>query len=172
VVEAFGDYAQNKTDLLKRSLVEQVGPRDLLRDTAKQMESNANKEGIGGAQKVGSGFATAQANLLRAYKNHVPLVAGSDAGNPLVIHGPTVQHELELWVKAGVAPKDAIAAATYNAARFLGVENRIGSIRKGNDATLLIVEGNPLQDISVLERISRVIFKGEIVGRPGLFDQD
>jgi imidazolonepropionase-like amidohydrolase/ABC-type multidrug transport system permease subunit len=171
VVEAYGDLARGKTNLLKRSLVQQVGPRDLLRDTEQKMAAYADPGG-GGAAKVGSGLATAQANLLHAYQNHVLLVAGSDAGNPLVIHGPTVQHELELWVKAGIPPEVALQAATYNAARFLGVDNRIGSIRKGNDANLLIVEGNPLQDISVLERISRVIFKGEIVGRSGLLEQD
>src|SRR5262249_28310091 len=122
--------------------------------------------------KTGSGLSVAQANLLRAYQNHVMLVAGSDAGNRLVIHGPTIQHELELWVKAGIPPDVALQAATYNAARFLGADNRIGSIRKDKDANLLIVEGNPLQDITLLDRISRGIYKCEIIGRPGLLQQE
>jgi len=172
VVEAFGDLAQKKTDLLKRSLVQQVGPRDLLGDTEKQIAAvSAPVAGIAPSKKD-SALPVAEANLLRAYQNHVALVAGSDAGNLLVIHGPTVQHELELWVKAGIPADVALQAATYNAARFLGAENRIGSVRVGNDANLLIVEGNPLQDITVLERISRVIYKGEIIGRPGLLQQE
>jgi len=112
-----------------------------------------------------------KSNLLRAYKAGVMLVTGSDAGNLLVIHGPTVQRELELWVNAGIPARDALQAATYNAARLLGAQDRIGAIRKGLDADLLIVDGNPLDDIQVTERISMVIFKGERVDRSELFDQ-
>jgi imidazolonepropionase-like amidohydrolase len=65
-----------------------------------------------------------------------------------------------------------LQAATYNAARLLGADQRIGSVRKGNDADLLIVEGNPLQDISALERISRVVFKGEVVNRSELLGRE
>ncbi|MGC1370700.1 MAG: amidohydrolase family protein, partial [Candidatus Sulfotelmatobacter sp.] len=99
------------------------------------------------------------------------LVTGTDAGNFLVIHGPTVQHELELWVKAGISPAVALQAATLNAARLLRLENQIGSIRPDNDADLLVVDGNPLEDISATERISMVVFKGERVDRTSLFDQ-
>ena len=49
-------------------------------------------------------------NLINAYKAGVLLITGSDAGNMLVIHGPTVQHELELWVKAGIPPALCVAS--------------------------------------------------------------
>jgi imidazolonepropionase-like amidohydrolase len=101
----------------------------------------------------------------------VLLVTGSDAGNFLVIHGPSVQHEMQLWVRAGVAPAVALQAATLNAARLLKADNRTGSIHSGNDADLLVVDGNPLEDITATERISMVVFKGERVDRSGLFDQ-
>ena len=101
----------------------------------------------------------------------VTLVTGSDAGNPLVIHGPTVQQELALWVQAGIPPSVALTAATHNAARLLRVDNRIGSIEVGHEANLLLVDGDPLSDISATERISLVVYKGERVRRPGLFDQ-
>src|SRR5260370_12093901 len=87
-------------------------------------------------------------NLKRAQAHGVLLVTGSDAGNPLVVHGPTVQHEMELWVRAGIAPAVALQAATLNAARLLRADNRVGSIRAGNDADLLVVDGHPLEDIS------------------------
>ena len=67
-------------------------------------------------------------------------VTGSDAGNLLVIHGPTVQHEMQLWVQAGIPAKAALQAATYNAAKLLGVSDRVGLIRKGHEATLILVE--------------------------------
>jgi imidazolonepropionase-like amidohydrolase len=66
----------------------------------------------------------------------------------------------------------ALAEATFNAARMLGAESRIGSIRPGGDANLILVEGNPLEDISALERITYVLFRGEQIDRPGLFTQD
>src|SRR5215472_13235943 len=170
VYEAFGDLERGKDDLLKRSLVQQVISRDLMQGTEKMLAAQAAANKDKTPQRASS-LATAQGNLLQAYKNRVLLVTGSDAGNLLVVHGPTVQHELELWVKAGVPPEVALQAATYNAARFLGADQRIGSVRKGNDADLLIVEGNPLQDISALERISKVVFKGEVVNRPELLGQ-
>jgi imidazolonepropionase-like amidohydrolase len=88
-----------------------------------------------------------------------------------VIHGPTVQRELELWVQAGIPPAVALQAATYNAARLLRADKQIGSIQQGNDADLLVVDGNPLEDITATERISLVVFKGERVERSELFDQ-
>jgi imidazolonepropionase-like amidohydrolase len=112
-----------------------------------------------------------KANLARAYKAGVTLVTGSDAGNLLVFHGPTIQRELQLWKEAGIPAQVSLQAATYNAARLLHAENRIGFIRPGLDADLVIVDGNPLDDIQVAERISMVIFKGERVDRSELFHQ-
>ncbi|MGZ4985209.1 MAG: amidohydrolase family protein, partial [Chthoniobacterales bacterium] len=101
----------------------------------------------------------------------VTLVTGSDAGNPLVLHGPTVQHELELWVAAGIPPEVALQAATLNGAKLLHAEQRIGTIEEGKEATLLLVDGNPLQDIHALSAISLVLMKGERVGRNDLLQQ-
>src|SRR5947207_2218076 len=92
--------------------------------------------------------------------------------NMLVIHGPTIQHELALWVRAGIPPAVALRAAMYNAAKVLGAANRVGSIRKGWEATLVLLDGDPLQDISNLERISQVIFRGERVARSELFHHE
>ena len=113
----------------------------------------------------------AAANLLRAWKAGVPLVMGTDAGNPLVFHGPSMHHELQLWVQAGIPAEVALQAATVNGAKLLRAASRIGAIRKGLDADLLMVDGNPLQDIAATERISLVMFKGERLRRPELFDQ-
>jgi len=116
-------------------------------------------------------MAIADDNVKRAHEHGVLLVTGSDAGNFLVIHGPTVQHELELWVKAGIPPAVALQAATLNAARLLRADQHIGSVRVGNDADLLVVDGNPLEDISAAGRISIVVFKGERIDRTTLFEQ-
>jgi imidazolonepropionase-like amidohydrolase len=111
-------------------------------------------------------------NLLKAYHAGVLLITGSDAGNMLVIHGPTVQHEMELWVKAGVPAGIALRAATFNAAKVLRADNRIGLIAPQHDATLLLLDGDPVQDITATERIAGVFFKGEEVSRSELLTQD
>jgi imidazolonepropionase-like amidohydrolase/ABC-type multidrug transport system permease subunit len=171
VGEAFKDIAAGKTDLLDRSLVQQVGPKELLDDTKAFLaskDSDAMRQRIG---KFPIDLQIGTENLKRAYQHGVTLVTGSDAGNILVVHGPTIQHEVELWVRAGIPPAVALQATTYNAARLLRAENHIGSIQKGNDADLLLLDGNPLEDINAIERISIVFFKGERLDRSDLFDQ-
>jgi imidazolonepropionase-like amidohydrolase/ABC-type multidrug transport system permease subunit len=172
VGEAFRDFAAGKTDLLKRSLVQQVGPAELLEGTEQAFSSKEVDPIRQRIAKFPLDLDIGKQNLLHAYQNGVSLVTGSDAGNFLVIHGPTVQHELELWVQAGIPPAVALQAATYNAARLLHAENHIGSIRVGNDADLLVVDGNPLEDITAVERISIIIFKGEQLDRSDLFNQE
>jgi imidazolonepropionase-like amidohydrolase len=61
-------------------------------------------------------------------------------------------------------------AATYNAAKLLGAGHRIGLIKAGYDANLLLVDGDPTKDISAIERISLVVLMGERVRRAELFD--
>jgi imidazolonepropionase-like amidohydrolase/ABC-type multidrug transport system permease subunit len=171
VGEAFKDFAAGKADLLKRSLVQQVAPPDLLRGTEEALSSADTEPIRKSLAQYPIDMSIAIDNLKRAHQHGVLLVTGSDAGNFLVIHGPTVQHELQLWVRAGIPPAVALRAATLNAARLLRAENRIGSIHPGGDADLLVVDGNPLDDITATERISLVVFKGERIDRTGLFDQ-
>jgi imidazolonepropionase-like amidohydrolase/ABC-type multidrug transport system permease subunit len=172
VAEAFKDFSTSRADLLKGSLTQQVGPAALLSETEKQLVSDETKDTRDRISKFPIDLKIGTQNLLDAYKNGVTLVTGSDAGNYLVIHGPTVQHEVELWVRAGIPAPVALQAATYNAARLLRAESHIGSIKRGNDADLLVVDGNPLEDITAIERVSAVFFKGENVDRSELFSQN
>jgi len=171
VEEALKDFAEGRTDLLQRSLVQQVGPAELLESTERAMASKETEELRQRMAQFPMDPHIAADNLQRAFHHGVTLVTGSDAGNLLVIHGPTIQHEVELWVHNGIPPMVALQAATYNAARLLHAEDHIGSIRKGNDADLLIVDGDPIADITAVERISIVFFKGEHIDRSELFDQ-
>ncbi len=170
VIEAVREMLEGKTDLLDRPLVQQVGPKDLLDSTRAALAKSTEQKGSPG---LAGGYQRAEANLMSAYKAGVTLITGSDAGNILVVHGPTVERELQLWVKAGIPPAVALQAATYNAARALRAENRIGSIQKGRDATFILVDGNPMEDINNMERITAVIFLGGWVNRDqSLFEQD
>jgi imidazolonepropionase-like amidohydrolase len=82
-----------------------------------------------------------------------------------------VQHEIELWVAAGIPIEVALQAATSNAAKLLRADSRFGTVEKGKEATLLLVDGNPLQDVKALSAISSVFMKGERVNRAELFKQ-
>lgn len=168
VIEAFSDLASGNSNLLNRSLLQQVGPADLLSGTRAMIHKQKPKS----ESPFIAMLERSRQNLLAAYKSSILLIVGSDAGNLLVIHGPTVQHEMELWVKAGIPPPIALQAATYNAAKVLRADDRIGSIQKGRDATLVLLDGDPVQDIANTERISQVMFRGERVDRSELFDQE
>lgn len=111
-------------------------------------------------------------NLLSAYRAGIPLVLGTDAGNVGTFHGAAVHREMELWQDAGVPPAEILKAATGNAAALLGAADRIGKVAPGYEGTVLIVDGNPLEDIRGTRRISDVIFKGERVRRSTLFQAD
>ena len=89
-----------------------------------------------------------------------------------MFHGSSLHRELQLWVQAGIPAPVALQAATWNGARLLRADTRFGAIRKGLEANLLLVDGNPLEDIAATERISLVVFKGERVHRAALFEQN
>ncbi|HEX4167402.1 MAG TPA: amidohydrolase family protein [Bryobacteraceae bacterium] len=167
VVEALRDAASGNASLLNRSLLQQVAPADLLDTTRKYLKTKH-----GDPQFLNQALANCTQNLLHAYQQGVLLIAGSDAGNMLVIHGPTVQHELELWVKAGIPTSVALQAATFNAARTLRASDRIGLIQPGRDATLILLDGDPIADIAVTEHINAVYFKGEHIDRTDVLKQD
>ena len=168
-VEAMQAYMDGKTDLLDRSLVQQVVPRKWFAQVKDSLTSAQSQREALRARSVRSDVV--RQNLAAAYRAGVMLVAGSGGGNPMVVHGPGIHRELQLWVQAGIPPIVALQGATSNAARLLRSDQRIGLIRKGYEASLLLVDGNPLQDISATERISTVFFKGERVNRADIFEQ-
>jgi imidazolonepropionase-like amidohydrolase/ABC-type multidrug transport system permease subunit len=170
VAEAYALYFGGKPDVLNHSLVQQVVPARLLKGTREFVTSGKGADAAK-AELFQHALETARANLLRAWKAGVPLVMGTDSGNPMVFHGPSLHHELQLWVESGIPVTVALQAATVNAAKLLGAPQRIGAIRPGMDADLLLVDGNPLQEIAATERISLVVFKGERIRRAELFEQ-
>jgi len=97
----------------------------------------------------------------------VPLVTGTDAGMPQALHW-----ELGALVRAGLTPRQALMAATSVAARVLGADADLGTIAPGKLADLIIVDGNPLEDIADTQRIWRVVQGGRIIDRDALLDAE
>ncbi|HEX6199014.1 MAG TPA: amidohydrolase family protein, partial [Thermoanaerobaculia bacterium] len=95
----------------------------------------------------------------------VPILAGTDAPNPGTVHGASLHQEMELLVKAGLTPAEALAAATSAPADAFGLDDR-GRIAPGLRADLLLVEGDPTTEITATRAIRRIWKGGHPVARP------
>ena len=91
----------------------------------------------------------------RLYRAGVPLVAGTDD-----TAGFTLHRELELYVKAGIPPAEALHIATWNGAEYTGQLERLGSVSPGKRADLLLVDGDPTRNISDIRHIALVLKDG------------
>jgi len=95
------------------------------------------------------------------HKAGVPFLAGTDTPPGVyVFPGFSLHEELQRFVAAGFTPLEALQTATVNPARFLGMEEQIGTIEKGKLADLVLLNANPLQDISNTQKIAAVIVNG------------
>lgn len=88
------------------------------------------------------------------------LLVGSDTPNPFVVPGHSTIEEIRLFVEAGLTPEEALAAATREAARFLGQEDEFGTVAPGRRADLVLLAANPLDDPAHLERRIGVMVRG------------
>ncbi|MCS7125274.1 MAG: amidohydrolase family protein [Candidatus Bathyarchaeota archaeon] len=101
-------------------------------------------------------------SFMMAYKAGVKIAAGTDYfGPPLRAHGDNADEAITM-VKYGMKPMDAILATTRNAAECIGVLNVVGTVEVGKLADIVGVEGNPLEDITVLKKVKFVMKEGKI----------
>jgi hypothetical protein len=99
----------------------------------------------------------------------VPLVAGTDAmGLPLIVPGASLHRELRLLTESGLTQYEAIRAATVNPAVFLRKDKQFGTVAEGQRADLLLVDGNPLQDLTCLKQPVGVMVRGKWLTRQEL----
>jgi imidazolonepropionase-like amidohydrolase len=113
-------------------------------------------------------FTSARLPMLQAAG--VTILAGTDAGflNSFDYPGIGLHDELGLLVRAGLTPLNALQAATINGARFLGRETRHGTLEAGRAADLVLLERNPLDDISGTRAIAAVVMRGRYLDRAAL----
>jgi imidazolonepropionase-like amidohydrolase len=94
---------------------------------------------------------------------------GTDAmGVPLIVPGASLHRELQLLTESGVTPYEAIRAATINPAVFLGKDEEFGTVAAGKRADLLLVDANPLQDLTRLKQPAGVMVRGNWLPRETL----
>ena len=103
-----------------------------------------------------------------AYRAGVPVILGTDAGDTYVFPGSGVHDELGELVKAGLTPAEALRAATLAAAAYLDTTAHFGTVQPGRHADLVLLEGNPLEDIANTRRIRAVVLGGRVFDRAAL----
>jgi len=104
---------------------------------------------------------TAMRNLKRLHDAGVSIAAGTDAGNIGTPHGPALFREFELMRTAGLTPREILTTATAGGARLLGRDD-LGQLESGMQADLIVLDGNPLADISTVSSIHRVVKEGRV----------
>jgi cytosine/adenosine deaminase-related metal-dependent hydrolase len=124
----------------------------ILQRTLRRNSTNVTDEN---AQRYRASFAKMVEFVGLMHRSGIPLVAGTDA-----MAGFTLHRELELYVKAGIAPAEALRIATWNGARYTRTLDRLGSITPGKLADLVVLDDDPTRDISAIRRIRLVMKEG------------
>jgi imidazolonepropionase-like amidohydrolase len=148
---------QESIDLMKKHGVYLV--MDLLAAHYDLIEVNKDY----GDKKIGESnnelYKSFAANFLKAHNQGVKMAFGSDSG--VYPHGRNAE-QFGLMQKAGMNTADILKTATINAAELIGIEKNTGSIESGKWADIIAVKGKPLEDVSVLEKVSFVMKGGKI----------
>ena len=116
-------------------------------------------------EKANECWADKKKNFPMLIEKGVKISLGSDAGVPYIRQGDNAG-ELSMFVELGMTPMDAIVAATKTAAEAVRLQNEVGSIEKGKIADIILVDGDPLDNIDILheeDRIKMVIKAGSVI---------
>jgi imidazolonepropionase-like amidohydrolase len=101
-------------------------------------------------------------NLRRVHEAGITIAMGTDAGNPFTVHGPSVYAEMERMQAAGLAPADIVVMATRNGARAMGRADEIGTLEPGKIADFLVLDADPLADVSAFRSVRSVARSGNV----------
>jgi imidazolonepropionase-like amidohydrolase len=114
------------------------------------------RERVAPAESIGA------ANLKRVRDAGIPIAMGTDAGNPLTLHGPSVYAEMEAMQSAGLTPLEVLTASTRGSAAAMGRDKEWGTVAKGHAADLLVVAADPAADIANLRKVRYVVRAGVV----------
>lgn len=156
-----------------------VDARGLVADSARMALLPPDVQGMwtgmaaGGPGPIDAVFAgsdwTAPDDTRLLHGAGVPILAGTDIGNPFLIPGLSLHEELGLLVgEAGLSPLDALRAATINPARTFGLADSLGTVAEGRIADLVLLDANPLEDIANVSAIQGVVLNGRYLDRAAL----
>ena len=113
-------------------------------------------------QRAATGAQVGRANLKKVQDAGIPIAMGTDAGNPLTLHGVSVYAEMEAMQASGLTPMQVLVASTQGGARAMGLDTVFGTVEKGKDADLLVVGEDPTTDIAHLRALKQVMRAGAL----------
>jgi imidazolonepropionase-like amidohydrolase len=105
---------------------------------------------------------TMNVNLMTVFKAGIPVAMGTDAGNPLTLHGPSVYAEMEAMQAAGMTAMQVLVASTRGGALAMRRDAEFGTVEKGKMADLLVVGADPSADIANLRKLQYVVRGGVV----------
>jgi imidazolonepropionase-like amidohydrolase len=139
----------------------EVAPREVLSALGSPPPSFARKTLEPMVRSLIDGHEARRRNVAKLRRAGVTVLAGSDSPNFAHFPGASLHLELRDLVEAGMTPGEALRAATFENARFLsGAEADYGQISLGNRADLLLVDGDPVADVTALDRLRAVFLDG------------
>ncbi|RAJ12264.1 amidohydrolase family protein [Arenibacter echinorum] len=106
--------------------------------------------------------------VAQLHKAGVPIICGTDAGIGVTLPGFSIHKELAFYKEAGLSNYEVLKTATVNAAQTHSIMNQLGTIEEGKVANLLLVDHNPLMELSTLENPSSIFVKGRQINRKTL----
>ena len=117
-------------------------------------------------------FEQAKVQVNRAHQLGVKLLAGTDNIDTYVFTGSGLHDELEMMVDAGLSPLEALQTATINPALYAGLEQDFGSLERGKQADIVLLNSNPLTDINNIRDIDGLLYNGFYYDRSALGELD
>jgi imidazolonepropionase-like amidohydrolase len=150
------------SDPLMTLLQESTSPPVIAR-----MKNAYEKPDPAAVERTRAQYGILQRSLARLAKANAKITLGCDTGLEDHLFGMAEQHELESMVRAGMTPMQVIVAATSRAAEYLKLQT-MGTLAAGKEADFLVLDANPLDDITNTQRISKIYMKGAELDRAAL----
>lgn len=123
----------------------------------RQWRSNSLDVNAQNVARYSASYRQLEAFTMQMYRAGIPLVAGTDS-----IPGFTLHRELEIYARAGIPPNEVLKIATWNGAKYSDTLAESGTIETGKRADLILVDGDPVADISAIRRIALVMKSGTV----------
>ncbi len=162
---AKGQYLKYNKDFISDKRVEYL-PGDMIFEWNPYAQFGPKPDSLGLAKR--EDLWKFQFEMLKALvRTNTPIIAGTDYPNPWAFPGFSLHDELEMYVEAGMSPLQALQTATLNPSKLMKNE-KIGTVKKGNLASLVLLNQNPLEDINAVRAIESVVLRGKIYKRDAL----
>ena len=109
--------------------------------------------------------------IFKLQENGHGMLLGSDAPQLFNVPGFSIHHEVDGMLEAGLTPLEILQSGTINPAIYFGMEDTFGSIKEGLDADLVLLNSNPLLDITALKQISGVMVRGKWLSKESIAEK-